>query len=155
MPSGEEAEICITGPSLMKRYVNAEDQPISNGWLRTGDLGRFDDDGYLSITGRVKEIIIRGGENLSPSIIEQAIGTHPGVQACCVIGVPDSDLGEVPVAFVVSAEKTGATKQMLIELVADRLSRRHVPADIIFVKELPENKTGKIDRRGLRKLIEL
>ena len=62
-PSGEEAEICITGPSLMKGYVNAEDQPITNGWLRTGDLGRFDDDGYLSITGRVKEIIVRGGEN--------------------------------------------------------------------------------------------
>jgi acyl-CoA synthetase (AMP-forming)/AMP-acid ligase II len=106
VPVGSEGEICIAGPSLMKGYVpplgHRDGPSIRNGWLRTGDLGWLDDDGYLTVSGRLKEIIIRGGENLSPGRIEEAILRNPAVRACCVVGAPDADLGEVPVAFVVA-----------------------------------------------------
>jgi acyl-CoA synthetase (AMP-forming)/AMP-acid ligase II len=150
-----EAEVCIVGPSLMLGYLDedSEGRPRSIGdVLRTGDLGRFDADGYLYITGRIKDVIIRGGENLSPAQIEGALAKVAGVQACCVVGKPDSDLGEVPWAFVVrSADAAGArlSEQQLDQAVTAALSRIHKPAGYRFVDALPENSVGKIDRRKL------
>ena len=148
---GAEGEICITGASLMAGYIGAgAEQPIRDGWLRSGDLGRFDADGYLAITGRIKDVIIRGGENLSPQQIEGIIGQHPAVKACCVVGGPHADLGEVPVAFVVRREGQEAGEEELKALVGKRLSRIYVPAEVRFVDALPENSVGKVDRKALR-----
>jgi acyl-CoA synthetase (AMP-forming)/AMP-acid ligase II len=150
-----EGEVCIAGPSLMLGYLDEDSdgrpRPIGPV-LRTGDLGRFDADGYLYITGRIKDVIIRGGENLSPALIEGVLARVPGVQACCVVGKADSDLGEVPWAFVVrSADADGEqlSAQQLDEAVTAALSRIHKPAAYRFVSALPENAVGKIDRRKL------
>ena len=105
-----EGEVFIAGPSLMLGYLDeqSEGRPKFIGSIvRTGDLGRFDEDGYLFITGRIKDVIIRGGENISPNLIEDVLARVPGVQACCVVGKLDSDLGEVPWAFVVESLRRG------------------------------------------------
>jgi acyl-CoA synthetase (AMP-forming)/AMP-acid ligase II len=151
VPSGGEGEICIGGPALMKGYLGAGDeQPIRDGWLRTGDLGRFDAEGYLAITGRIKDVIIRGGENLSPQLIEGVLAQHAAVKACCVVGRSDADLGEVPVAFVALRDGCTAAPAELQGLVGERLARMYVPAEIRFVDALPENSVGKVDRKALR-----
>jgi acyl-CoA synthetase (AMP-forming)/AMP-acid ligase II len=156
VPAGTEGEICVAGASLMKGYVPsaaAADGPsIRNGWLRTGDLGWMDGDGYLTVTGRLKEIIIRGGENLSPGRIEEAILRNPAVRACCVIGAPHDDLGEVPVAFIVVHEGLAVPESVIRGQVAAELPRAYVPARVITVDALPEIGIGKIDRRTLRSL---
>ncbi|MBI3042095.1 MAG: acyl--CoA ligase [Betaproteobacteria bacterium] len=156
LPFGSEGEICIAGPSLMKGYVPAtpaQDGPrIRNGWLRTGDLGWLDEEGYLTVSGRLKEIIIRGGENLSPGRIEEAILRHPAVSACCVIGSPHSDLGEVPVAFVVARDRSSVHEKAVQECVLAELPRSWAPARVILLDALPEIGVGKIDRQALRRL---
>jgi len=148
---GGEGEICISGPCLMRGYLGAGgEQPIAEGWLRTGDLGRFDAQGYLSITGRIKDVIIRGGENLSPQLIEGILAGHPAVRACCVVGGPHADLGEVPVAFVSVREGAAVGEIELKALVGEKLSRIYVPDQVRFVDALPENSVGKVDRKALR-----
>lgn len=156
---GQEGEICIAGPSLMTGYLldgcGGAAEPAGEV-LRTGDLGRFDDDGYLFITGRLKDVIIRGGENLSPNLIEEAIAAVPGVAACCVVGKPHADLGEVPVAFVVRQPGPAGealSGEAVAAAVAARLSRIHQPAACFFVEALPENGTGKVDRKQLRERV--
>ncbi len=147
---GEEGEIVIGGPSLMLGYIGADpasDRAIADGWLRTGDLGRFDADGYLTITGRIKDVIIRGGENISPGLVESAIAEINGVRACCVVGRKDVDLGEVPVAFVVAAQGARLDADGIIAQIAKRLPRPCHPAEVIFVDALPETGVGKIDRK--------
>jgi acyl-CoA synthetase (AMP-forming)/AMP-acid ligase II len=149
--AGEEGEICIGGPSLMRFYVgDGVEQPFDRGWLRSGDLGRFDAEGYLSITGRIKDVIIRGGENLSPALIEGALLSHETVQACCVVGGPDADLGEVPVAFVVLRPGMLVGAEVLQAHVIERLKRIYAPAAVHFVTALPEIGVGKVDRKALR-----
>ena len=159
VPDGAEGEVCIAGGSVMKGYVDGSTAAaLRDGWLRSGDLGRFDADGYLFITGRLKDVIVRGGENLSPRAIENVLERHPAVEACCVVGGPHPDLGEVPVAFV--QPRAGGTAGVgtagvrievgeLRALVAGRLSRAHAPARIHLVDTLPENAVGKVDRAAL------
>jgi acyl-CoA synthetase (AMP-forming)/AMP-acid ligase II len=147
-----EGEICIAGPNLMTGYLGAEDttaRTITDGWLRTGDLGRFDEDGYLYVTGRIKDVIIRGGENLSPLLIESVIVAEGNVRSCCVVGRADTDLGEVPVAFVVPKDEVTASAEQVQEVVRNRLSRIYVPHDVVFVDSLPETAVGKVDRKAL------
>lgn len=154
VPAGTDGEICISGPCLMKGYLGAgAEQPVRDGWLRTGDLGRFDADGYLQITGRIKDVIIRGGENISPQLVEGILAKHPAVKACCVVGGPHADLGEVPIAFVVLREGARANAEELQALVGERLSRLYVPSQVRFAETLPENAVGKIDRKALRALV--
>lgn len=154
--AGAEGEICIAGPSLMTGYLKdgAAGTPEPPGeMLCTGDLGRFDEQGYLYIVGRLKDVIIRGGENLSPSLIEEAIAKLPGVAACCVVGKPHADLGEVPVAFVVrraGLEGAALDAGTILDAVGARLSRIYRPAEVIFMDALPENGPGKVDRKKLR-----
>lgn len=150
-----EGEICIAGPSLMLGYIDEQSggrSRFDGDVLHTGDLGWFDEDGYLFISGRIKEVIIRGGENLSPALIEGALAAVPGVQACCVVGKPDPDLGEVPLAFIVrapGASGDGLDEEQLGEAVARSLSRSHRPAAYRFIDALPENTVGKVDRKAL------
>lgn len=148
---GEEGEIRIAGATLMQGYLGEDvEQPIVDGWLHTGDLGRFDEAGYLSITGRIKDIIIRGGENISPGMVEKQLASHPAVRDCSVVGAPHADLGEVPVAFVILREDSAATEQELKDFVKARLARIYVPDRIFLVDNLPTNGVGKIDRKALR-----
>lgn len=155
----EEGEICIGGPSLMLGYLTekAAGTPEDPGsLLRTGDLGRFDQDGYLYITGRIKDVIIRGGENLSPNLIEGVLAKVPGVRACCVVGKPDADLGEVPCAFVVRTPDVSGrelTEQQLGAAVLGELSRIHSPVSYYYVDSLPENSVGKVDRKMLKAVL--
>ena len=150
VPDGAEGEVCIAGAGVMKGYVAGSSAAVlRNGWLRSGDLGRFDADGYLFITGRLKDVIIRGGENLSPRAIESALERHPAVESCCVVGEPHADFGEVPVAFVQPRAGAPPDPGELDALVAGQLSRAHVPARIRLVDALPENAVGKIDRAAL------
>jgi acyl-CoA synthetase (AMP-forming)/AMP-acid ligase II len=158
LPTGAEGEICIAGPSVMKGYAPpreyADGPCLRDGWLRTGDLGRLDGDGYLSVTGRLKDLIIRGGENLSPGRIEEAIMRHPSMRACCVVGAPHPDLGEVPVAFVVARDGLAVPETAIQGHVAAELPRTYVPARVIVLDALPENSVGKIDRQALKRLAE-
>ena len=150
VPDGAEGEVCIAGASVMKGYVDGSPAAVlRDGWLRSGDLGRFDADGYLFITGRLKDVIVRGGENLSPRAIENRLERHPAVESCCVVGEPHADLGEVPVAFVQPRADASPDAGELSALVAGQLSRAHVPARFHFVDALPENAVGKVDRAAL------
>lgn len=157
--AGKEGEICIAGPALMTGYLEDGCQGVARApgeTLRTGDLGRFDADGYLYITGRLKDVIIRGGENLSPNLIEEVLATVPGVAGCCVVGRSHADLGEVPVAFVVrqpnGSGRSPDAKDLTAAVLA-KLSRIHQPAEYFFVDSLPENTTGKVDRKKLRERV--
>ncbi len=153
---GIDGEICIEGENLMLGYLGTQGDGVLEppaAVLRTGDLGRMDDAGYLYITGRIKDVIIRGGENISPAIIEQAISASPDVHSCCVVGRPDPDLGEVPVAFVVPADSARRDKAAIQALVRQRLSRIYHLDDVFFVDALPENSVGKIDRKALAKSV--
>lgn len=157
MAAGQDGEIVIGGPALMAGYVGADpaaDRAIADGWLRTGDLGRFDNEGYLTITGRIKDVIIRGGENLSPAMIEGVIATIDGVRACCVVGRRDADLGEVPVAFIVRAGEATVTQADVLKVVAERLPRSCRPESITFLDALPETAIGKVDRKQVGALAE-
>ena len=157
MATGQDGEIVIGGPALMTGYLGADpeaDRAITDGWLRTGDLGRFDEEGYLTITGRIKDVIIRGGENLSPGMIEGVIAEIDGVRACCVVGRRDADLGEVPIAFVVRTGDATVTEGDVLKAVAERLPRACRPESIIFLDSLPETAIGKVDRKQVIALAE-
>lgn len=103
--------------------IDDADRSVTDGWLRTGDVGRFDSDGCLYMTGHVKVIIIHGGENLSPQVIGNVINTHTEIAACCVVGRPDNDLGEVPVAFVVCRAGSHVTADDIKALIRNKLPR--------------------------------
>ena len=151
--SGDEGEIRIAGPVLMAGYLGSAEQPIVDGWLRTGDLGRFDDEGFLSITGRIKDVINRGGEQLSPALIERHLSTHPAIRDCCVVGASDDSLGEVPIAFVVLGNGEVFDEAGLKAFVDSSLGHIYVPAEIRPLDALPTNSVGKIDRTAVRNLL--
>ena len=146
LPTGSIGEVCIRGPNLMLGYLGESAPPVRDGWLRSGDLGRMDEEGYLTLTGRTNELIIRGGVNLSPREIEEAILLVSAVSQCCVVGVPDEEYGETPQAFIVLKQGEQVSSDMLREHVRDHLSPVHVPHGFFFVGELPENSVGKVDR---------
>ncbi|CAB3686899.1 putative sulfoacetate--CoA ligase [Achromobacter mucicolens] len=149
-PAGAEGEICIAGDSLMLGYLGVDSADAgAPRLLRTGDLGRFDAQGYLMITGRIKDVIIRGGENISPALIEGVVTGMPGVAACCVVGAPDEDLGETPVIFVQGNGDCPPDAAAIQAEVLARLGRIYVPRDVIWVDRLPENAVGKVDRKAL------
>lgn len=151
-----EGEICIEGDSMMLGYLGTYQNGVlepAPKVLHTGDLGQFDKEGYFYITGRLKDVIIRGGENISPAVIENVISASPFVRQCCVIAQPHDDLGEVPVAFVVATDRSDTTKKAIQDLVLQELSRSYRLEDIYFVDSLPENAVGKIDRKTLAQML--
>ncbi|MCA1648795.1 MAG: AMP-binding protein, partial [Acidobacteria bacterium] len=149
---GERGEVVIRGPNVMKGYYNRPDETrevMRDGWFHTGDVGVLDDEGYLSIVDRTKDMIIRGGMNVYPREIEEVMMTHPAVSLVAVIGVPDERLGEEVKAYVVP-RSPGVTEEALIAWCRDQLAAYKYPRTIEFREGLPMGATGKILKRELR-----
>ena len=155
VPPGEIGEVVIAGPVVMAGYLGrpeATAETIVDGWLHTGDIGRFDEDGYLLIVDRLKDMIIRGGENVYPKEIENALYLHDAVLEAAVVGRPDDVLGEVPLAFVTLRPDGEATAAELLALCRRELAAYKRPVGVRFLDEIPKNPVGKIDKRRLRAL---
>ena len=153
--AGETGEILVRSPANCVGYWNdprATTDLFANGWLRTGDLASLDEDGYYWFKGRLKQIIIRGGSNISPQEVEEVLYRHPAVLEAGVVGVPHPTDGEVPVAFVVLRPSQSITEAQLLTHARSVLADYKLPARIIFVPELAKGLTGKVDRRRLREL---
>jgi acyl-CoA synthetase (AMP-forming)/AMP-acid ligase II len=154
LPAGEVGEVLISLPGRQREYYKDEEataQTWAGGWLHSGDLGRLDEDGFLYIVGRKKEMIIRGGNNIYPTDVEAVLLEHPAVQEAAVVGVPHEVLGEDVAAFVVlrpSAENS-ATPAELVEFCSERLIGFKVPRRIEILAELPRNATGKVLKHQL------
>jgi long-chain acyl-CoA synthetase len=155
--ANQDGEICIRGPNVMKGYFKLPEQTAAvfdaEGYFRTGDMGRFDDDGFLYITGRIKEMLIIGGENVFPREIEEVLNRHPSVKDSAVIGVMDESRGEVPVAFIELRDGAAFDERGVRSFCREHLAQFKVPRDIQAVDRLPRNPTGKIMRRELRTLM--
>jgi acyl-CoA synthetase (AMP-forming)/AMP-acid ligase II len=153
LPSGETGEICVRGDLVMKGYYKAPEktaEAIVDGWLHTGDIGHLDADGYLHITDRKKDMIITGGFNVYPSEVEQVIWSHPSVQDCAVIGVPDAHWGETVKAVVELNAGQQVSADELIALCKDRLGSVKAPKSVEFVDSLPRSPVGKVLKKDLR-----
>jgi len=151
LPQGEVGEIRVRGPQLMTGYYGRPQETaeaLRGGWLYTGDIGRLDEEGYLTICDRKKEMAIVSGYNVYPREVEEALFRHPGVREAAVIGVPDNYRGEVLVAHVVA--DPGVGQQELADFLAQRLVKYKWPSVIHLVDSLPRTGVGKIDKKVLR-----
>jgi len=151
---GREGEICVRGRNVMKGYLkNPEGTRAAfweGEWFRSGDIGRFDEEGYLFIVDRLKDLIITGGENVYPREVEEMLYTSPHVEECAIIGVPDREWGERVTAFIVPKPGETITPEDLKSFLKTRLSSFKVPKEYIALSELPKGPTGKILKRELR-----
>ncbi|MCF8565910.1 AMP-binding protein [Alicyclobacillus tolerans] len=156
LPNGVTGQIAIRGKNVISHYVDVSNKSAGfhNDWLLTGDLGEFDDDGYLKITGRKKELINRAGEKISPREVEDVLNGHPRVQLAAVVGEPDAIYGEIVVAYVVPQEDRGHNGDWLVkELMAyceKHLAKPKRPAQIRVIQELPVGATGKVQKHRLQ-----
>ncbi len=153
LPAGERGEVVLRGPKVFKGYWR-DDEATANafkgGWFHTGDIGVRDDDGYLWIVDRLKDMILSGGENIAGSEVERVLYEHAAVLEVAVIGRPDERWGEVPVAYVALKPGQSATADELIEHCRSQLARFKVPKDVVFIDALPRNPSGKVLKRELR-----
>ncbi|MEG0259081.1 MAG: fatty acid--CoA ligase family protein [Lysinibacillus sp.] len=153
VPVGQVGELIVRGPNVMKGYYKmAEETAIAlqDGWLRTGDLARVDDEGYFYIVDRKKDMIIVGGFNVYPREVEEVLFTHRNVVEAAVVGYPDENFGEAVHAYVVLKDKEASTKEDILTYCAKHLVKYKVPTVIEIIDELPKNTTGKILRRSLK-----
>jgi acyl-CoA synthetase (AMP-forming)/AMP-acid ligase II len=152
-PNGTIGEICGRGPQLMRGYWNLPDESayaLRGGWMHTGDAGILDDDGYLYVQDRVKDMIVSGGENVYPRIVEDVLFKHPAVADVAVIGVPHEQWGETVKAVVVLREGTSASEEEIMEFCRDKLGGYERPRSVDFIGALPRNPSGKVLKRELR-----
>lgn len=150
--SGEVGEVVIRGGTVIDGYENnpgANADAFREGWFRTGDQGYLDEDGYLFLTGRLKEIINRGGEKVSPLEVDEVLLAHPGVREAVTFGLPHPKLGEEVAAAVVLREGSGVTDREIRQFAAERLAEFKVPRTIVVVPEIPKGPTGKVQRLSL------
>jgi len=153
VPTGEIGELLVRGPNLMQEYYNMPDeteQALRGGWLHTGDMAKLDEDGYIYIVERKKDLIIRGGLNIYPRDVEEVLMRHPSVLECAVIGVPSERMGEEVLAYVVLQDGKQATAEELIAFSQQYLANYKTPSFVEFIPALPRNPIGKIDRKILR-----
>jgi acyl-CoA synthetase (AMP-forming)/AMP-acid ligase II/acetyltransferase-like isoleucine patch superfamily enzyme/acyl carrier protein len=152
LPTGAVGEVVIRGPNVAKAYENnpkANEASFTNGWFRTGDQGRFDADGYLFLTGRLKEIINQGGEKIAPREVDEILLQHPAVAQAVTFPLPHPTLGEEVAAAVTLKRGAKATERELRDFAASRLAEFKTPRQIVFVEEIPKGPTGKLQRVGL------
>ncbi len=153
VPAGGRGEVVLRGPKVFKGYWRdheATEKAFAGGWFHTGDIGERDDDGYLWIVDRLKDMIVSGGENIAGSEVERVLYEHPAVLEVAVVGRPDEKWGEVPVAYVALKPTTTASADELVEHCRSQLARFKVPKDVVFVDALPRNPSGKVLKRELR-----
>jgi acyl-CoA synthetase (AMP-forming)/AMP-acid ligase II/acyl carrier protein len=156
--AGEMGEVVIRGPNVTRGYVNnpaANQEAYVDGWFRTGDQGYLDDEGYLFLTGRLKELINRGGEKISPREVDEVLMDHPAVAQAVAFALPDPRLGEDVGAAVVLRPGATATALELRRFAAGRLADFKVPARVVFVEAIPKGPTGKLQRIGLAEKLGL
>jgi long-chain acyl-CoA synthetase len=156
LPAGETGEICCSGPMVMAGYWNAPDataRAIVDGWLHTGDIGHLDQDGYLHVSDRKKDLIIRGGFNVFPRDVEDALLEHPAVAMAGVVGRPDRESGEEVVAFVALRPGADASAEELIDFGRRRLGGYKYPREVHIAASIPLTPVGKVDRKALRSLL--
>jgi cyclohexanecarboxylate-CoA ligase len=152
---GDEGEIWARSPEVFVGYRDPSldaDAFDDEGWFRTGDLGRVDDDGYLHVTGRLKDVIIRGGENISVKEIEDLLAEHPSVADVAIVGMPDSILGERACAFVTLRRGAGILTfgEMVTYLESREIARQKIPERLIVRARLPKTASGKVLKTSLR-----
>jgi long-chain acyl-CoA synthetase len=153
LPAGTTGEIAVNTPVVLKGYLGRDalgEDVVKDGYYRTGDLGHLDEDGYLFITDRVKDMIVAGGVNIYPAEIEKAIIEHPDIENCAVIGIPQDDFGEQPLAFVIPKPGHILTADDVYAFLDGRLASFKKPRQIEFVDTLPTNPMGKILKTELR-----
>jgi len=146
----------IQGANVMRGYLNqpeATADALAGGWLHTGDVGVLDEDGYLRLVDRIKDMIIRGGENIYPKEIESVLLSHPAILEAAVIGAPHPVYGEVPVAYVVTYPDATPDTEQLRAFAATQLTKIKIPVTIDVVDALPKNPIGKIDKQALRAIL--
>jgi acyl-CoA synthetase (AMP-forming)/AMP-acid ligase II len=154
--TGTDGEIWCRGFNVMQHYFNNEEATAetltADGWLKTGDVGVMDEDGYVRITGRIKEMFIVGGFNCYPAEIENVLCDMPGVARAAVVGVPDERMGEVACAYVVKDAEGELDEAGVIAWSRDQMANYKVPRSVVFLQELPMNAGGKVDKAALLKL---
>ena len=158
LKAGEEGEVVTKGPNVTKGYENnpeANKTAFAHGWFHTGDQGFLDEDGYLKITGRLKEIINRGGEKIAPAEVDEALLDHASVQQALAFAIPHDKLGEDVAAVVVLKEGATATERELQDFVNKKLAAFKVPQKIYFLSDIPKGPTGKLQRIGLAQKLGL
>ena len=155
LPRGQVGEICVSGASVSPGYYENQEgtaETFRNGWLHTGDLGYLDEDGYLFVVDRMKDLIIRGGLNIYPRDVEEVIHTHPAVQEVAVVGVPDTRMGEEVCAYLVARPGVGVSAEEIIAHCHANLAKYKTPRYVQIVSNLPKTNIGKIQRKELRRL---
>jgi fatty-acyl-CoA synthase/long-chain acyl-CoA synthetase len=152
-PEGESGEITVTAPYVMKEYYQrpeATAETLVDGWVRTGDIGRIDEDGYLYLLDRKDDMIVSGGMNIYSTEVEEVLAKHEGVKEVAVIGIPDEDWGEAVTAIVVPYDDEDITVEALAEFTDDRLTGYKKPKHVKFVNSLPRTPYDKVDKVALR-----
>lgn len=152
LPKGEIGELTVKGLNVTPGYYRLEEETkktIVDGWLRTGDIAYMDEDDYIFIVDRKKDMVIRGGLNIFPRDIEEVMSTHPSVLEVAAVGVPDERMGERLVAYVVKRPDASVTEQELIEYSQEHLAKYKTPQEVVFIEQLPRNGVGKILKRAL------
>lgn len=155
LPFGEHGEICVRGPQVMKGYYNKPEetaQAMRDGWFYLGDIGFFDEDGYLTISDRKKDLIVAGGFNIYPNEIDDILFSHSNILEACCIGVPDQYRGETVKAYIVVQPNKTLTEDEVKAFCKERMASYKVPTEIEFIQELPKSAVGKILRRKLREM---
>jgi fatty-acyl-CoA synthase len=151
---GVQGELCCRGYNIMKGYYKQPEETArvidSDGWLHSGDLGTLDEEGYYRVTGRIKDMIIRGGENVYPREIEEFLHTHPGIEQVQVVGIPDEKYGEIVGAFVILKKGSELQPEDVRDYCAGRISHHKTPKHVFLVSEFPMTASGKIQKYKLR-----
>ncbi|HZX85208.1 MAG TPA: AMP-binding protein, partial [Reyranella sp.] len=153
VPRGAVGEVAVRGPGVMLGYWNKPAETaaaLRDGWMFTGDGGRMDEDGYVFIVDRIKDMIVTGGENVYSVEVESAVATHPAVASCAVIGVPDEQWGELVHAFIVKKPGSSLTAQELIDHCKTRIAGYKCPRQVSFIDAMPLSGAGKILKTQLR-----